>query len=71
MVAGQALLWLIVLVVGFRGRRRLIRVDVPGGGEPMSRAERREQAEVRRIEREEARDRRRRNELDDDFWSET
>jgi len=68
MIAGQAVLWLVVLLVGWTGRRRRL---VRSGGPTRSRAERREQAEMRRVARDEARDRMRRDELDDDFWAQT
>jgi GT2 family glycosyltransferase len=66
MIAGQAVLWLVVAVIGWTGRRRRLRVDTAPG---RSRAQRREAAELRRQARDEARDRRRRDELDDDFWA--
>jgi len=66
MIAGQAVLWLVVLAIGFTGRRRRL---VATGAAPASPASRREQAEIRREAKAEARDRRRRDELDDDFWA--
>lgn len=70
MVAGQAVLWLIVLIVAWRGRRRRVRVaEATPGDVSESRNGRRERAELRRAAREEERDRMRREELDDDFWS--
>jgi GT2 family glycosyltransferase len=68
MIAGQALLWLVVVVVAWTGRRRRVRVAT---GPARSRGERREQAEQRRQARDEVRDRRRRGDLDDDFWAGT
>jgi len=65
MIAGQAVLWLVVAVVGWTGRRRRVPVARPRLG----RAERREQADERRRARDAMRDRRRRDDLDDDFWA--
>jgi hypothetical protein len=65
MIAGQAVLWLVVAVVGWTGRRR----RVPVAGPRLGRAERREQADERRRARDAMRDRRRRDDLDDDFWA--
>ena len=67
MVVGQGVLWAAVLVVAWRGRRRWLQVAVPTGGP--GRAEARDDARRRRAARAESRDRQRRDELDDDFWS--
>lgn len=69
MVAGQAVLWLIVLIVAWRGRRRRVRLAAEPEPTEESRNDRRERAEMRRAARAEERDRMRREELDDDFWS--
>ncbi|MFM8303491.1 MAG: hypothetical protein ACKOA9_04215, partial [Actinomycetota bacterium] len=66
LVAGQAALWLVVLVVAWTGRRRRLGAD---RGSTQSRAARREEAELRRRLQAEDRDRRRRGTLDDDFWA--
>jgi hypothetical protein len=68
MIAGQAVLWLVVIVIGWTGRRRRLR---RGPVDTRSRRERRAQTEAERQARAEARDRRRRDELDDDFWART
>jgi len=65
LIAGQVLLWLAIVVVGWTGRRRRLMTD---SGPALSRSERREQADRRRETRAAARDRRRRDVLDDDFW---
>ena len=65
LIAGQVLLWLAIVVVGWTGRRRRLMTD---SGPTLSRSERREQADLRRETRAAARDRRRRDVLDDDFW---
>lgn len=67
MVVGQGLLWAVVLVVAWRGRRRWLVLAAPTG--PTDRAEERDEARRRRRARDESRDRIRRDELDDDFWS--
>jgi len=67
LVIGQGLVWLAVLVVAWRGRRRWITRLVPA--DPTTRVERREDTRRRREARAVARDRLRRDELDDDFWS--
>ena len=66
MVVGQGVLWALVLVVAWRGRRRWLGVPVSGAPD---RAERREDARRRRAAQAEFRDRIRRDDLDDDFWS--
>jgi len=65
MIAGQAVLWLAVLAIGWFGRRRRVRVDA---GPALTRGERRQQADLEREARAASRDRRRRDDLDDDFW---
>jgi hypothetical protein len=69
MVAGQGVLWLIVLIVAWRGRRRRVRLGPEPDPVPEARQLRRERALQRREQRAEERDRMRREELDDDFWS--
>jgi GT2 family glycosyltransferase len=69
MVTGQAVLWLIVLVVAWRGRRTRVRLGSEPEPIPEARLLRRERARKRRDARAEERDRIRREELDDDFWS--
>jgi hypothetical protein len=71
MVAGQGVLWLIVLVAAWRGRRKRVRLGPEPEPEPdpEARQRRRERAQQRREARAEERDRMRREELDDDFWS--
>jgi len=69
MVLGQGVLWLIVLIVAWRGRRTRVRLGPEPEPEPEARQLRRERAQQRREQRAEERDRMRREELDDDFWS--
>jgi GT2 family glycosyltransferase len=69
MVFGQGLLWLIVLIVAWRGRRPRVRLGPEPDPIPEARRLRRERAQQRREQRAEERDRIRREELDDDFWS--
>jgi hypothetical protein len=69
MVIGQGVLWLVVLVVAWRGRRKRVRLEPEPEPAPEARQLRRERAQQRREARAEERDRMRREELDDDFWS--
>ena len=69
MVIGQGVLWLVVLVVAWRGRRKRVRLGPEPDPIPEARRLRRERAQERRDARAEERDRIRREELDDDFWS--
>jgi len=69
LVIGQSVLWLIVVIVAWRGRRGRVRLGPEPEPVPESRQLRRERAQQRREQRAEERDRMRREELDDDFWS--
>jgi hypothetical protein len=69
MVAGQGVLWLIVVIVAWLGRRKRVRLGPEPEPIPEARQLRRERAQQRREARAEERDRMRREELDDDFWS--
>jgi hypothetical protein len=74
MVASQALVWALVAVLAWRGRRRLVPIEMVGEADPgpaphlAPESERRERAQRRRAARAAARDRRRRAEFEDDFW---
>ena len=69
LVIGQGVLWLIVLIVAWRGRRPRVRLGPEPDPLPEARRLRRERAQERRQQRAEERERMRREELDDDFWS--